>query len=672
MTGHQAFPLSYPVILAATLLSAVAAASTAYAQCTTLSESAAVARSLRRATNCNYRILRSGPGVTCPDATPPACAGNLVNDTAALTYGLNNPPASAVDKAALRTQLYCQLRIGRAAAGFIGRKLRLLIRGYTPAEAEAKARRYVDQIPKRCMVAVAQDQSGVVVPAVGPPCDASVGSAGHQVDGDALRACLLPALEVGVDRSATIIVPKPNLVIILTDDQRWDTTGLEHSIDGMTPVMPEVQAELAGVTFPNAFVSTSLCCPSRSSLLRGQYAHTTGVLTNTQPLGGALNFDDSSTLATWLQGAGYHTGFFGKYLNGYNQLWTAPAPPYVPPGWEEWHAFKAPKYYDFSLIEHGAGYDHADTSYDSGCATYTTCPGDAGPCSNLQNYSTDVLLAKALTFVDQAAGQPFFLYFAPYAPHAPACAAEQDAGSFGGIAPWRPPNWNEADVSDKPAWVQNLCPMPSGKQNNIDNFRKKQLASLQAVDRAVGAIMDKLRAIGQDQNTLVLFTSDNGYAWGAHCHRPKRCPYEECLRVPLFIRYPALVPSPRVDLRAGLNIDFAFTFAELAGLMPPITQDGRSLTRVLTNDEAFWRPDFLYEQWLDPDDEDNDVVPPTLAAVRSTEWKYVEYVTGETELYNLLADPFELQNETLNPAYVDLKAQLAARLQQLRPGWPPP
>lgn len=184
--------------------------------------------------------------------------------------------------------------------------------------------------------------------------------------------------------------------------------------------------------------------------------------------------------------------------------------------------------------------------------------------------------------------------------------------------------------------------------------------------------MDKLRAIGQDQNTMVLFTGDNGYSWGAHCHAPKRCPYEECMRVPLFIRYAALIPAPRVDTRMGLNIDYAFTFAEMAGLMPPITEDGRSLRRVLTNTEKFWRSDFLYEQWLDADDEDNDAVPPTLAAVRSEEWKYVEYVTGETELYSLPSDPFELQNQTLNPLYIDLKAELAARLRQLRPDWPPP
>src|SRR5207245_1195955 len=299
------------------------------------------------------------------------------------------------------------------------------------------------------------------------------------------------------------------------------------------------------VKFTNAVVTTALCCPSRSSILKGEYAHTTGVLTNSQPLGGALDFDDSSSLATWLHGQGYRTGLYGKYLNGYRQLWgPAPAMPYVPPGWDEWHAFQGTKYYDYVLIENGAGYDHAAVSYPSGCPTYTACPGDAGnPCASPQNYSTDIVFQKTLDFLDtQPTGRPFFLYVAPFAPHGPACPAEPDVESFTGIAPWRPPNWNEADVSDKPAWVQNLCPMTTNKINNIDTFRRMQLESLQAVDRWVGAIMDKLRQIGQDANTLVLFTGDNGFAWGAHCHRPKRCPYEECMRVPLIVRYPLLAP----------------------------------------------------------------------------------------------------------------------------------
>ncbi|HEY3188471.1 MAG TPA: sulfatase, partial [Solirubrobacteraceae bacterium] len=574
-----------PVLASALLLSPLLDAEAVRAQCTRLAEAGAVARSAAKRARCNDSALRVGPTTSCISIpAPPPCAGSLVDEAIALAYGPNNPAASTVDRRALRTQLACQRQIGRAAARFIGVKLRNRIAGRTRRLAEARARREVDRLPKKCAVTVTQDASGVVVPAVSATCRGTVGDPGHRVDPDALRACLLPALEPRVDAAAPSPPPRANLIIILTDDQRWDTVDLTHSRDGVTPVMPAVEAELAasGITFTNAVVTTALCCPSRSSILKGEYAHTTGVESNQQPLGGALNFDDSSSVATWLHAAGYRTGLYGKYLNGYNQLWTPPAPPYVPPGWDEWHAFRGTKYYDYALVENGTGFDHALVSYPSGCATYTNCPGDQGGCTSPTNYSTDVLFQKALAFLDsQPSGQPFFLYVAPFAPHGPACPAKQDEGSFAAIAPWRPPNWNEADVSDKPAWVQSLCPMGAPKQANIDKFRRMQLESLQAVDRGVAALMDKLRQVGHDQDTLVLFTGDNGYSWGAHCHGPKRCPYEECMRVPLIVRYPPLVPQPRVEPRMGLNIDFAFTVAELAGVVPPVQQDGRSLERVL-------------------------------------------------------------------------------------------
>jgi arylsulfatase A-like enzyme len=560
---------------------------------------------------------------------------------------------------------------------FVGDKLKYLVRGLPRSEAEAKARRQLDKLPVKCAVPTAEDGSGVVVPAVGTPCQGTIDSPGGSfVDADALRACLLAALEPRVDGISPAPPPKPNFVVILTDDQRWDTTDATHSLDGVTPVMANVENRLAaaGVKFTNAFVSTALCCPSRASLLRGQYAHTTGVLTNNQPLGGAANFDDSSSLATWLDAAGYRTGLFGKYLNGYSTLWTTPSPPYVPPGWDEWHAFKGARFYDFVLVEQGADFPSpTEVSYPSTCANYTGCPADQpgeDPCPSPQNYSTDVLLAKALEFLDESAGQPFLLYLAPYAPHSPFCAAPGDESSFASLAPYRPPNWNTEPAPDPPLWVQNLCPMGTNKQNNIDNDRRRQLASLQAVDRAVGAILDKLVALGQDQNTLIVFTGDNGYSWGAHCHRPKRCPYDECMRVPMVVSYPPLTTPGRVDTRLGLNIDIAFTFAELAGVVPPIQQDGRSMARLLDDAEPAWRTDFLYEQWLDPDDEDNDAVPPTDACVRTDQFKWIEYVSGETELYDLLADPFELTNLTNDPAHATVKAELQTRLRQLRHDWP--
>jgi arylsulfatase A-like enzyme len=189
------------------------------------------------------------------------------------------------------------------------------------------------------------------------------------------------------------------------------------------------------------------------------------------------------------------------------------------------------------------------------------------------------------------------------------------------------------------------------------------------VDEAVGAIMQKLRDLGQEDNTLVLYTSDNGFSWGSHCHRPKQCPYEECMRVPLIVRYPPLAPQPRLETRFGLNIDFALTATELAGIVPPVPPDGRSFTRVLADTEDLWRTDFLFEHY------DNDGEPesgiPTLACVRNEGFKYIEYETNETELYDLSSDPYELQNQAGNPALAAVQADLAARLRELRPDWSP-
>jgi N-acetylglucosamine-6-sulfatase len=664
------------VVLAA--VAVLGAAVDLHAACTTKDEARELGKSLRKRASCTSKAFRSPPSGSClTPPPPPACAGTLVDDAMALAFGANNPPASTVDRSLLRDQLRCQKQIGKAVAKFAGDKLKHLVNGYSRSEAETKARRQLDKLPVKCAVPVVQDVSGVVIPNVGAPCQGNLDSpAGSFVDGAGLAACLLTALETRVDTISPAPPARPNLIIILTDDQRWDTTGLTHSLDGVTPVMPNVENRLAaaGVKFTNAFASTGLCCPSRASLLKGQYAHTTGVRTNSPPLGGAENFDDTSTLATWLQGAGYRTGLFGKYLNGYASLWTPPAPPYVPPGWDEWHAFRGADYYDFNLAEKGNDFPSAtQVSYPSTCTNYAGCPADQpgeDPCPSPQNYSTDVLAAKALDFIDDSVGQPFLLYFAPYAPHGPFCAAPGDENSFASLPAYRPPNWNTPPTPDTPAWQDALCPMGTNKQNNIDADRRKQLASLQAVDRAVGAILDKLEALGEDQNTLIVFTGDNGYSWGAHCHRPKRCPYDECFHVPMVVSYPPLTNPARIDSRIGLNIDIAFTFGELAGVVPPIQQDGRSMVRFLDDTEPAWRTDFLYEQWLDADDEDNDVVPPTLACVRSDQFKWTEYVTGETELFDLLADPYELTNLTNDAGHATVKAEMQTRLRQLRHDWP--
>ena len=142
------------------------------------------------------------------------------------------------------------------------------------------------------------------------------------------------------------------------------------------------------------------------------------------------------------------------------------------------------------------------------------------------------------------------------------------------------------------------------------------------------------------------------------------------MRVPMVVSYPPLTTPARIDDRMALNIDVAFTFGELAGVVPPVQQDGRSMVRLLKDTEPTWRTDFLYEQWLDADDEDNDNVPPTLACVRSEQFKWIEYDSGETSLFDLVNDPFELNNLTNDPAFAATKGTLQTRLRQLRTDWP--
>lgn len=621
----------------------------ARAQCTTKDDASTVSRSVRQITSCNYKKLRNGPAATCKATPPPACSGTLVSDAMKLAWGANDPPAAAVDRAALRDQIDCQKTIGKAVASFVGKKLGYLVRGLSPTDAETRARRSIDKIPLKCLVIVAQDVSGVILPDVGPQLDAAVPGPNHVVDGTSLADALVTLLETWVDRVGPNPTPlRPNILFILTDDQRFDTIDTTHSIDGTTPVMPTVMSEIVnkGVRFQNGFVTTDLCAPSRSSLLTAKYSHTTGVHDNGGTDGGFEAFNDASTIPVWLKAAGYHTGMYGKYINGYNL-----GAPYIPPGWDEWHAFKNVAYFNYTLEDNGAevAYGSADT-----------------------DYSTDVLRDLAVQFIhDAPTDQPFFLYFAPKAPHAPATPAPRHAGMFSAVPPWRPPNYNEADVSDKPLWVQLIAPWGPTKQANQDTFDRHQLECLQSVDEAVAALLQALTDIGQLDNTIIIFQSDNGYSWGSHRWEPKQCEYEECMRVPLAIRYKPLAPLPRVETGFGLNIDHGLTLAELAGATPDPGAEGTSMVRLLDGTAPSWRSDFLEEHWDGTPGDETDVGSiPTYAEVRGVPWKYNELHTGEIELYDVLADPFELTNVASDPANAATVATLAARLRVLRPNWP--
>ncbi len=638
----------------------------AAAQCSERRDAGLVKKSIRQAARCYDKMLRRGPGTSCTQTPPPACAGTLATDAIALAYGEHNPPTMAADRSALREQLACQRQLGRAVRGFIGTRLRSLITGppSDQAQADAKASRHLDKILTKCAVTVGDDGS-VVLPSVGPQCAAALGAPGSPVDAAKLRDCLHTLLDVWVHRYGPDPQPlRPNIIFILTDDQRWDTTDATHSLAG-EPVMPRALSELAdqGVQFTDAFLTTPVCCPSRASILAGQYAHRTGVYKNSGNNGGADDFNEAATVATWLQSAGYRTSLIGKYLNGYNALWTTGEPPHVPPGWTEWRGMKSVKFFDYVMVEPDGLGGYVENAYGSAES----------------DYSTDVLREKAKAFINEsvALGQPFFLYLAFKAPHLPQIPAPRHDLLFQTLVPWRPPSYNELDVSDKPTWVQNTPLLDAAAQADIDQIRIDQLEMLQAVDEAIGGsttygivgIMEYLRNLGIAEDTMVIYLSDNGWQWGEHRMRAKNKPYEESIGSPMFVYYPKLAPLPRTETRFALNIDIAPTLAVLAGTAATIVQDGQSLVQVIDGTQPTWRTDFLTEGWPGA---------RPWATVREAQWKYTELpvtpgdpdTAFETELYDLVNDPYEEVNVVGDPQHAARIAAMAARLRQLRPNWP--
>jgi arylsulfatase A-like enzyme len=437
--------------------------------------------------------------------------------------------------------------------------------------------------------------------------------------------------------SATAGAAPPDVVLILTDDMRWD----------MLWAMPHVQEDLVdhGVRFTRAFVVNAWCCPSRTSILTGQYSHGTGVWKQQPPNGGFESFQDGSTIPTWLQGAGYQTGFVGKYLNGYED------PSYVPPGWDRWFAFTSNSgqggYFDYEVSSDGEG-----RAYGSAAS----------------EYSVDVMGTEAVRFIQDApAGQPLFLEWAPIAPHKPSTPAPRHEDAFADLPPWRPMNYNEPDASDKPLYVRKRN-LSGDDLTEIDRLRLDQYRTLLAVDDGVSAIVDALEASGRLGTALIVFASDNGFLWGEHRWDTKLVAYEESIRIPLVVRYDPLVTAPRPDRHLVLNIDLAPTITAAAGLTAP-GADGKSLLALLESSEGGFRPDFLIEhlQGLDG--------VPTYCAVRGKRYKYTEYDTGEEELYDVVEDPLEMVNRATDPVLAavlgDMRARAAILCSPPPPGFTP-
>lgn len=425
----------------------------------------------------------------------------------------------------------------------------------------------------------------------------------------------------------------PNVLIVLSDDQAWSTFSRR--------LMPTVYAELVdrGVLFKRAYVNTSLCCPSRAEILTGLYQHHTGVVGNLTPL-------TRPTVVEALHDQGYRTMLAGKYLN------SMPCDPR--PEFDRWVCSSvAPS--DYSLTDPVLNVD--------------------GEWRSFRGYTTNILARQAARFIEHTPGdQPFFLLYAPTSPHLP---ADDDRYSNLAIRPRRPPAFDEETRgSGKPAYVRrgSLDPLEVWQ---LDSWYRDMARSVRALDDSVAILLDSLGT--RADNTLVLYLSDNGFLYGEHRRWDKEVPYQESIRIPFVVRYPPLLPDGQVFQSWALvqNVDVAPTIAELAGFDWGV--DGLSLVPILSGQAASVRDAALIEhcvgllQWCPggrPGFLGQLTVPAFWGVVTPTH-KYVEYGTGERELYDLVADPSELHNVAGHAAHAGVESALAGTLAALRAPPPP-
>jgi N-acetylglucosamine-6-sulfatase len=440
----------------------------------------------------------------------------------------------------------------------------------------------------------------------------------------------------------------PNIVMVRTDDQ---------SLESFNPtVMPKTHSffERRGTVFTNSIVSTPLCCPSRAQALTGQYAHNNGVLGNNP--GYPAMVDPGNVLPAWLQEAGYRTIHVGKWMHGYPETYQLePAP-----GWDRWLTANWTRYYG------------ANFSID-------------GELRVTPKYFSDVVSGMTTRAIKRYAPRkrPFYLQVDEYAPHVTyrtgkggrcdgaAIPAARDTNRFIGAKAPRTPAYDEADVSDKPPHVRNLPRLGNEKAADIDREYGCALASLRSVDRSFAAMLASLRQQGELANTLVVFTSDNGYTYGGHrMGRGKGLPYDEHIRVPMAVRSPrAFDKAPARVPAASANVDLPATFVDMADAEPCVAGicrrlDGRSLVPLLEGRSPRWTEDrAIRTSW--------EFGPFTTCAWDGY-WTPGESVTQHTlvrgsngcepandwEAYDLRSDPFQLEAQPPTPAQEQRLASL--------------
>ena len=453
---------------------------------------------------------------------------------------------------------------------------------------------------------------------------------------------------------------RPNVVVVMTDDQ--DIASVDQ--------LPQIQALAeTGTTFTHAVATTPQCCPSRATFLTGQYAHNHGVLSNKAPDGGFAALDSTRTLPVWMSAAGYRTGHVGRYLNGYGNRAVGTDPREIPPGWDDWQVpVKHTEFRMFNYVmnENGSLTDYGDSARD---------------------YQTDVVARKAAKFVRQNASRPdpFFLSVASLAPHKEGVLdklpdaprnprpAPRHLRALDDLPIPRAASYDEADVTDKPRSVSRLPALSAAKVRDLEVLNRSRVESLLAVDDLVGRLVRTLEESGELENTLVIFTSDQGFLFGEHRLVGKGTLYEGAIRVPLIMSGPGIEPGAVRDQLVA-NVDLAPTILDLASAEPDLAPDGSSMLPLAADESAADERSYLLELQGVPGvsdaargrEPDTFLENETVFAVRSPGFYYAEHPNGEVELYDLESDPDQLENVASESAYSSAVTDLAERLRVLK------
>lgn len=444
-----------------------------------------------------------------------------------------------------------------------------------------------------------------------------------------------------------------NVIFILSDDHRYDFMGFTGKVPGLkTPNMDRLAHE--GAHFQNAFVTTALCSPSRASILTGQYAHTHTVVDNAAPAP-----EDLIYFPQYLQQMGYETSFFGKWhMGGGNDD--------PRPGFDHWVSFRGQGvYYNPLLNIDGEHVQYKDSSY-----------------------VTDVLTDLTLEWLEKRdKRKPFFVYLSHKAVHSEFMPARRDRGAYKDIEVQYPVSMfttadensrtfsegRRADGSmytfnyrDIPRWVREQRYSWHGVdymyhgQTDFDTFYRDYLETLMGVDNSIGRVLAYLEENNLDEETLVVYMGDNGFAFGEHGLIDKRTAYEESMRVPLVARCPALIKPGTKIRNMVLNVDIAPTVLELAGVKTPPQMEGTSFLPLLEGKTIPWRDRVFYEYYW----ENAYPQTPTQYAVRTDQYKFIRSlgVWDIDQLYDIQKDPYEVNNLIRQPAYQDIAKDLNTQL----------